>query len=576
MVGAAQYHDDEIGWVLSAVVGKKKQSYIQIHFKEKFGRSLNHNQIRYIKNKYGKDPRFKIATSPKPDLSSEHGDEDGQGNGADFGSLNNEAGPSTQGGDKAAAVTQPKRKRSGHDAADVLESLIKQTTKSQRLDVQPRQAATPELIACEAPAQRVKTAGSHLPALYAHTLSSSAPIASSLEGGCPASLYGPAYDNTQFPNTSTGVDWTSSVSLSGHSWRTDNSPVLTSVGGNANASASIQPSPVPAERARLLSRMPATAQYQLQLPPYRLAALPVSQVSPPTPNIASPPYLCHQEQHQQRQQRHNHQLLQRQHQPHPYMGAPGTPVLPTSVLSQMEEHPPFMHHVPRAAYQLVPSFQEIPIEPASSEQANQQSVLAGGGVCQDYKGWDQITAASSPHALSLFNPRMDFPFQNVRYTGLTAASSQAIRQSLLSHPDVHGPNLVTQQQQQQQHHLAPQPDQEHLDFGASTLQLLSMIHRPAFATVAMPPHSQPSNPAYDPTTTFSPPVTQPQPQPHQNRPAPRPQAYDLHDAASDFAGTIDPRLLIGHHNARSSASPYPHPSPPPPSLVNHEMEPPPS
>lgn len=63
MVGAAQYLDEEIDWVLSAVVGKKKQSYIQTNFKDKFGRSLNHNQIRYIKNKYGKDPRFKYVLS---------------------------------------------------------------------------------------------------------------------------------------------------------------------------------------------------------------------------------------------------------------------------------------------------------------------------------------------------------------------------------------------------------------------------------------------------------------------------------------------------------------------------------
>lgn len=64
MVGAAQYQDKEIDWVLSAVVSKKKQSYIQTHFKEKFGRALNHNQIRYIKNKYGKDPRFKYDSLP--------------------------------------------------------------------------------------------------------------------------------------------------------------------------------------------------------------------------------------------------------------------------------------------------------------------------------------------------------------------------------------------------------------------------------------------------------------------------------------------------------------------------------
>lgn len=72
MVGAAQYLDEEIDWVLSAVVGKKKQSYIQTNFKDKFGRSLNHNQIRYIKNKYGKDPRFKYVLSPFLSLFREY------------------------------------------------------------------------------------------------------------------------------------------------------------------------------------------------------------------------------------------------------------------------------------------------------------------------------------------------------------------------------------------------------------------------------------------------------------------------------------------------------------------------
>lgn len=70
MVGAAQYQDNEIEWVLSAVVTKKKQSYIQEHFKERFGRELNHNQIRYIKNKYGKDPRFKYGYPPFSILNS--------------------------------------------------------------------------------------------------------------------------------------------------------------------------------------------------------------------------------------------------------------------------------------------------------------------------------------------------------------------------------------------------------------------------------------------------------------------------------------------------------------------------
>jgi hypothetical protein len=71
MVGSTQYQDNEIEWVLSAVVTKKKQLYIQTQFREKFGRALNHNQIRYIKNKYGKDPRFKYVYPPFSILNSQ-------------------------------------------------------------------------------------------------------------------------------------------------------------------------------------------------------------------------------------------------------------------------------------------------------------------------------------------------------------------------------------------------------------------------------------------------------------------------------------------------------------------------
>lgn len=59
MVGSAQYTDKEINWVLTAVVNKHKVAYIQVNFELEFGRPLNNNQVRYIKNKYGKDPRFK-------------------------------------------------------------------------------------------------------------------------------------------------------------------------------------------------------------------------------------------------------------------------------------------------------------------------------------------------------------------------------------------------------------------------------------------------------------------------------------------------------------------------------------
>ncbi|UKZ90763.1 uncharacterized protein TrAFT101_005761 [Trichoderma asperellum] len=137
MVGAAQYQDKEIDWVLSAVVSKKKQSYIQAHFKEKFGRALNHNQIRYIKNKYGKDPRFNSplvnirapvrATTPEPDGSSDHEDGETQGNAIAF-ENQKEAGPSmateveqNEPEDDDMTATHPKRKRGSHEQGDALE-----------------------------------------------------------------------------------------------------------------------------------------------------------------------------------------------------------------------------------------------------------------------------------------------------------------------------------------------------------------------------------------------------------------------------------------------------------------------
>ncbi|KAH0492569.1 hypothetical protein TgHK011_007517 [Trichoderma gracile] len=200
MVGAAQYLDDEIDWVLSAVVGKKKQSYIQTHFHEKFGRHLNHNQIRYIKNKYGKDPRFKYVSSPfslfppllfpyyillvfhssfradgecsplvnarpprmavSPKLGGGRREQDDEGEPDDEDEVNlrdpGRAGPSSalkvgerrrESRDEAATstlTTRMKRKRSVDESSDLGERLVKRITGSQRADSQPEAAAASE------------------------------------------------------------------------------------------------------------------------------------------------------------------------------------------------------------------------------------------------------------------------------------------------------------------------------------------------------------------------------------------------------------------------------------------------
>ncbi|EQK97464.1 hypothetical protein OCS_06824 [Ophiocordyceps sinensis CO18] len=59
MVGSATYTDEEILWILDQVLAKAKPADIQSGFSHLFGRDIGPSQIRYVKNKYGKDPRFK-------------------------------------------------------------------------------------------------------------------------------------------------------------------------------------------------------------------------------------------------------------------------------------------------------------------------------------------------------------------------------------------------------------------------------------------------------------------------------------------------------------------------------------
>ncbi|CAH0056648.1 unnamed protein product, partial [Clonostachys solani] len=59
MTGISQYKHDEIRFVLREIVRKTKLPSISEGFFTRFTKTLNPNQIRYIKNKYGKDPTFK-------------------------------------------------------------------------------------------------------------------------------------------------------------------------------------------------------------------------------------------------------------------------------------------------------------------------------------------------------------------------------------------------------------------------------------------------------------------------------------------------------------------------------------
>lgn len=58
MAGVTQYTDEEIRFVLYAIVTKVKQAKFKEDYETRFGKKLGNNQIRYIKNKYGRDARY--------------------------------------------------------------------------------------------------------------------------------------------------------------------------------------------------------------------------------------------------------------------------------------------------------------------------------------------------------------------------------------------------------------------------------------------------------------------------------------------------------------------------------------
>jgi len=58
MVGSATYTDAEIAWILDQALAGTKSADIQNGFR-RFGRGLSASQLRYVKGKYGRDPRFK-------------------------------------------------------------------------------------------------------------------------------------------------------------------------------------------------------------------------------------------------------------------------------------------------------------------------------------------------------------------------------------------------------------------------------------------------------------------------------------------------------------------------------------
>ncbi|KAK4084524.1 uncharacterized protein Triagg1_1004 [Trichoderma aggressivum f. europaeum] len=386
MVGAAQYLDEEIDWVLSAVVGKKKQSYIQTHFKDKFGRSLNHNQIRYIKNKYGKDPRFnsplvntrapRIATSPKPGDPGEQEGEDEQGNDIDFGNPR-EDGPSmkiekrqNESKDAAVAMIRAKRKRGADDSGSGRSRFIKKIIGPQRPQLQRDRAS--RTVQYETPPQQWNALDLQPSTSHVH------PTTTSLAHDYHDTQYPhtEGYHSTQQPmpsqfhNTGTCVGWTPSVPLT--TWETD-SPVFTSVNHSMNPSALVYPASTieqlyhhSAEPTQTLPQT-LTIQYQPQLLQPLLAAPSASSFSPLIPNITPYPYQNYRE--------HPYdQTPQRQQDLQLHLEAPENPEYPSLAISEVERHPS-LETLSGVPFQLIPSFQEMPIESAFS-----QGVVAEGDV----------------------------------------------------------------------------------------------------------------------------------------------------------------------------------------------------
>ncbi|EFY87759.1 hypothetical protein J3458_019972 [Metarhizium acridum] len=58
MAGSQQYKNVEIHYVLKAIHMRMPSDWVRMRFEQRFNRKLSENQVRYLKNKYGRDPRF--------------------------------------------------------------------------------------------------------------------------------------------------------------------------------------------------------------------------------------------------------------------------------------------------------------------------------------------------------------------------------------------------------------------------------------------------------------------------------------------------------------------------------------
>lgn len=58
MTGISQYTEGQIRFILVRLVHGQPVKDLRAGFEARFGRELTQNQVRYIKNKYGRDSRY--------------------------------------------------------------------------------------------------------------------------------------------------------------------------------------------------------------------------------------------------------------------------------------------------------------------------------------------------------------------------------------------------------------------------------------------------------------------------------------------------------------------------------------
>lgn len=280
----------------------------------------------------------------------------------------------------------------------------------------------------------------------------------------------------------------------------------------------------------MMFQSPTPAQHQLRQPSSQLVEQQVSQFSPAIRSPSSSPYEEHQEQHQQ--------LLQQEQQLYSHADVGTISTLLGSGISDLESalH---VQNLSGVAPQIIPSFQEVPIESTRHQNGTKHFNPA---EMETSTNWAHATPLnSSPQDLSLFNfntSPIRFPFESVSQTGLTSATSEAIRQTLHNNANIYNSSLPTQGQ----HHRSPQSGQQHLNFDAGAFEFLDMAQTPVMNATAAMPLAQLSYPVNNSTMGFSPSMVQARNRRHLSHRRSTPLC-PVHSTTRDVSGTIDPRLL---------------------------------